>query len=149
MSPTAPDVSAESTLAHKYQSAAVVSRVARAAASLPAQGRAVRLSARSRWCFAGVRLLCRSAPRRLLNRTVMEVGGFDPMIILDEVDMDYSSAPDVRASFIKARSVSTPAELLFHAEFTRVPRHLFGSDPHPAGSRSPAAENHHRSHHLE
>ena len=27
---------------------------------------------------------------RLLKRTVMELGGFNPMIILDDVDMDYA-----------------------------------------------------------
>jgi acyl-CoA reductase-like NAD-dependent aldehyde dehydrogenase len=28
---------------------------------------------------------------RLLKRTVMELGGFNPMIILDDVDMDSDS----------------------------------------------------------
>jgi hypothetical protein len=57
---------------------------------------------------------------RLLKRAVMELGGFNPMIILDDVDMDYAvrtrrSVP----SFIRARTVSIPAGSLFSARSTK------------------------------
>ena len=53
---------------------------------------------------------------RLLKRTVMELGGFNPMIILDDVDMDTRSARRrLDRSFIRARSVSTRAESSFSA----------------------------------
>ena len=36
---------------------------------------------------------------RLLKRTFMELGGFNPMIILDDVDMDYAVRTATFGSF--------------------------------------------------
>ena len=47
---------------------------------------------------------------RLLKRTVMELGGFNPMIILDDVDMDYAVRT---ATFGSVFFGSSPIGILF------------------------------------
>ena len=59
-------------------------------------------------CVKTARMLATRAGGRLLKRTVMELGGFNPMIIFDDVDMDYSIRLSSSASLLE-RTNSLPA----------------------------------------
>ena len=60
------------------------------------------------------RMLAERAGRRLKRTVDGELGGFNPMIILDDVDMDYELSRPRRSvpSFIRVRSVSNTRRII-------------------------------------
>ena len=86
---------------------------------------------------------------RTLKRTVMELGGFNPMIILDDVDMDYAVRTATFGSFFHQGQIclNTRRIIIQRKIYEEFLEQVCGSDQHPAGRRSAGTQDHHRSHH--
>ena len=87
---------------------------------------------------------------RTLKRTVMELGGFNPMIILDDVDMEYAVRTATFGSFFHQGQIclNTRRIIIQRKIYEEFLGKFVARTNTPAGRRSPGPENHHRSHHY-